>query len=199
MSVIVGIRPNAAINSNRWAGRTLSQQFRRKNWVPPDLLGQRHDIDRISHYSRKDYVIGETSQDVLRSIADRLTNGPSPVGVVPELHSSDIESEMAELSSRRSMNIEVWGDLDAVELEATPIVEVPFSDGPPNRSMGESSVSELSGSSPTLCRSGRFSRPDDLQADGDDASHDATHQAAATDPRWRQSPFSLISRERDRN
>ena len=196
----VGNRPNAAINSNRWAGRTLSQQFRRKNWVPPDLLEQRHDIDRISHYSRKDYVIGETSQDVLRSIADRLTNGPSPVGVVPELYSSDIESEMAELSSRRSMN----GDLDAVELEATPIVEVPFSNGPTNWPMGESSVSELSGSRLTSYRSGRFSRPDDWQADRDDASHDATHQAAATDLRWQQAYSSLThqgpsTRERDRN
>lgn len=146
MSVIVGIRPNAAINSNRWAGRTLSQQFRRKIWVPPDLLKQRHDIDRISHYSRKDYVIGETSQDVLRSIADRLTNGPSPVGAVPELDSFGIESETAELSSTRSMSIEVWGDLDAVELEATPIVEISSSHGPTDRSMGETGVSELSGS-----------------------------------------------------
>ena len=204
MSVIVGTRPNAANNSNRWAGRTLSQQFRRKNWVPPDLPEQRHDIDRISHYSRKDYVIGETSQDVLRSIADRLTNGPNPVGAMAELDSSEIESEMAELSSRRSMNIEVWGDLDAVELEATPIVEVPFSRGPTNWSMGEMNVSELSGSSHTSYRSGRFSRPDDLQADRDNASHDATHQATVTDPRWQQAYSSLThqgpsSQERDRN
>ena len=204
MSVIVGIRPNAAINSNRWAGRTLSQQFRRKNWVPPDLLEQRHDIDRISHYSRKDYVIGETSQDVLRSIADRLTNGPSPVGAVPELDSSGIESGMAELSSRRSMSIEVWGDLDAVELEATPIVELPASHGPTNWSMGETSVSELSGNRRTSGHSGRFSRPDDLQADRDHASHDAIHQAFVTDPRWQQAYSSLThqgpsSQERDGN
>ena len=187
MFVISGTRPNAAINSNRWAGRTLSQQFRRKNWVPPDLLEQRHDIDRISHYSRKDYVIGDTSQDMLRSIADRLTNGPSPVGALPELDSSDIESEMAKLSSRRSMNIEVWGDRDAVELEATPVA-----------------VSELPGSMRASYRSGRFSEPDDLQADRDNTSHDATHQAPVTDQRWQQAYSSLThqgpsSRERHDN
>ena len=204
MSVIVGIRPNAAINSNRWAGRTLSQQIRRRNWVPPDLLEQRHDIDRISHYSRKDYVIGETSQDMLRSIADRLTNGPSPVGPVPELDSSVIESERAELSSRRSTNIEVWGDLDAVELEAAPMVEVPSSHGPTDWSMGETGVSELPGSRRTSYRSGRFSRPDDLQADRDKASHDAIHQAFVMDSRWQQAYSNLThqgpsSQERDGN
>ena len=76
--------------------------------------------------------MGETSQDVLRSIADRLTNGPSPVGAVPELESSDIEFEVAKLSSRRSMNIEVRGDINAVELEATHIVELDSSQYPRN-------------------------------------------------------------------
>ena len=76
--------------------------------------------------------MGETSQDVLRSIADRLTNGPSPLGAVAELESSDIEFEVAKLSSRRSMNIEVRGDLDAVELEAAPIDEVPPAHWPTN-------------------------------------------------------------------
>ena len=145
-------------------------------------------MDRISHYSREDYVIGETSQDVLRSIADRLTNGPNPVGVVPELDSSDMKSEMAELSSKRSMSIEVWEDLDAVELEAT---EVPFSRGGTNWPLGESGVSELSGSRRASYRSGRFSEPDDLQTDRDDTSHDATRQATVMDQRWQQAYSSL--------
>ena len=139
MSPTAGTRPNAAINSNRWAGRTLSKQLHRKNWIPPDLPEYHHDIHRISHYSRKDYIIGETSQDVLRSIADRLTNGPNPVGALSELDSSELETEMAELSRQKSETGEVWGDFEAVELEATPIARVPSDERtswPPGENFG---------------------------------------------------------------
>ena len=129
MFVIVGLRPKAAINSNRWAGRTVSQNFHRKIWVPPDLLEPRRDSDRISHYSRKDYVIGETSQDVLRSIADRLTNGPNPVEALPELSSTDIEFERAESSSTRSTNIKDMSGAPVFELAADePRFELPGSE-----------------------------------------------------------------------
>ena len=127
MSCSVETRPSAAVNSHRWASRTLSQQSNRKTWVPHDLLEQRQDIRRISLYSRKDYVIGETSQDVLRSIADRLNNGPSPVGALIELDSSSLETEMAVLSRQKSERSEVWGDFGTGELDndATPIARVP--------------------------------------------------------------------------
>ena len=127
MSCPVETRPSAAVNSNRWASRTLSQQLSRKNWVPHDLLEQRQDISRISLYSREDYIIGETSQDVLRSIANRLNNGPSPVGALIELDSSNLEPEMAVLSRQKSELSEGWGDFGAGELDddATPIARVP--------------------------------------------------------------------------
>ena len=88
-----GTRPNAAINSNRWAGRTLSQQLRREQWVPPDLPERQEVIDRLSLYSRDDYIIGETSQDALRSTANRLINGPSPEGPL-ELEASESLQEL---------------------------------------------------------------------------------------------------------
>ena len=179
------------MSSNRWAGRTLSLQLRRKNWVPPNLPEQPHTIDRISHYSRKDYIIGETSQDVLRSIADRLTNGPNPVGAVPELDSSEIESEMAELSRKKSVTREVWSDTDAGELEATPIAQL-YPDGRTNWS--ELSDSRLSGATPTSYRPGPFSEPDDLQADRDNAPHVSTHQSTMTDERWQQA-YSLLTHQ----
>ena len=127
MSCPVGSRPSAAVNSNRWASRTLSQQSSRKSWVPHDLLAQRQDIRRISLYSREDYVIGETSQDALRSIANRLNNGPSPVGALIELDSFSLETEMAVLSRQKSERSEAWGDFGTGELDgnATPIARVP--------------------------------------------------------------------------
>ena len=127
MSCPVETRPSAAVNSNRWASRTLSQQSSRKTWVPHDLLEQRQDIRRISLYSREDYIIGETSQDVLRSIANRLNNGPSPVGALIELDSSSLETEMAVLSRQKSERSEGWGEFGTGELDddATPIARVP--------------------------------------------------------------------------
>ena len=196
ISPIIGTRPNAAMSSNRWAGRTLSLQLRRKNWIPPNLPEQPHPIDRISHYSRKDYIIGETSQDVLRSIADRLTNGPNPVGAVPELDSSEIESEMAELSRKKSVTREVWGDecdLGLLELPATPVAQV-HPDERTKWPVSELSGSRLSGATPTSYRSGPFSEPDDLQADRDNASHVTTHQSTTTDEGWEQA-YSLLTHQ----
>ena len=127
MSCPVETRPSAAVNSNRWASRTPSQHSSRKTWVPNDLLEQRHDISRISLYSRGDYVIGETSQDVLRSIANRLNNGPSPGGALIELDSSSLETEMAVLSKQKSESSGGWRDFGTGELDddATPIARIP--------------------------------------------------------------------------
>lgn len=58
---------------------------------------------------------------MLRNIANRLTNGPSPVypvdpvGALPELDSSELESEMAELSRRKSETAVVLGDFGVGE------------------------------------------------------------------------------------
>ena len=193
MSPTVGTRPNAAINSNRWAGRTLSQQLRRKNWIPPDLPERQHDFDRISHYSRKDYIIGETSQDVLQSIADRLTNGPPPVGALPELDFSKLESAMAELSRQKSETGEVWGDFDAVELPATPIAKVPPGERT-NWSPSETSGRRRSDKTPTSYRPGPFSEQDNLQPDRDDALHDTTHQATTINQKW-QKAYSILTHQ----
>lgn len=155
-------------------------------------------MDRISHYSSKDYIIGETSQDVLRSIADRLTNGPNPVGALPELDSSELESEMAELSRQKSVTGEVWGDSGALELEATPIAPVP-----PDERINWPLVDETTSGgryselTPTSHRSGPFSEPDDLQADEDHhASHDATtHDGTTrTDERYQQA-YSILTHQ----
>lgn len=192
MSAIVGTRPNAAISSNRWAGRTLSQQLRRKNWIPPNLPEQRH---RISHFSSKDYIIGETSQDVLLSIANRLTNGPNPVGDLPELDSSELESEMAELSRQKSVTGEVWGDSGALELEATPIAPVPPAERMNWPLPGETRDGRFSELTPTAHRSGPFSEPDDMQqADRGHALHDATHEATRTGERW-QRAYSILTHQ----
>ena len=148
-------------------------------------------MDRISHYSSKDYTIGETSQDVLLSIANRLTNGPNPVGVLPELDSSELESEMAELSRQKSVTGEVWGDSGALELEATPIAQVP-PDERMNWPLGETRDSRFSEVTPTSQRSGPFSEPDDMQADRGHASHDAADQAITTDEKWQQA-YSILT------
>lgn len=147
-------------------------------------------MDRISHYSRKDYIIGETSQDVLRSIADRLTNGPNPVGALPELDSSELESEMAELSRQKSVTGEVWGDF---ELEATPIAQVP-PDERINWPLGETGGGILSELTPTSHRSGPYSELGDSQAGGDHALHDAVNEATRTDGRWQQA-YSILTHQ----
>ncbi len=133
--------------------------------------------------------MGETSQDVLRSIADRLTNGPTPVGALPELDSSELESEMAELSRQKSENGELWGD-QGYELDATPIARAP--NGGTNWPLVTSS--RLSDITPTSYRSGPFSEPDDLQADRDNALHNATRETNTFNQKWQQA-YSILTRQ----
>ena len=127
---------------------------------------------------------------MLLSIANRLTNGPSPVGALAELDSSELESEMAELSRQKSAIGEVWGDSFAVELDATPIARVPPGEGT-DWPLGETSGSRFSENTPTSYRPGPFSEPDDLQADRAHVPQDATHQATTMDERWQQAYSNL--------
>lgn len=98
---------------------------------------------------------------------------------------------MAVLSRQKSETGEVWGDFDAVELDATPIARAPPNERtnwPPGQTVG----SRLSESTPTSCRSGPFSEPDNLQADSDNDLHDTTYQATSTDQRWQQA-YSILT------
>ena len=78
LSSFTGTRQHLVINSGRWAGRTPSQQLRRKNWAPPDLTQSHTPADTISRYSAHNFVIGNASPNRLKRIAHRLLNGPSP-------------------------------------------------------------------------------------------------------------------------
>ena len=71
-------RQHLVVNSSRWAGRTPSQQLRRKLWAPPDLTQVPLPSDTISRYSDQNFVIGDSSPNRLKRIAHRLLNGPSP-------------------------------------------------------------------------------------------------------------------------
>ena len=134
----IGTRHKATRNSNRWAGRPVSQRIHRKSWAPPDLLEQSSDSDKIMHYSQQDYVIGESSQVMLQRIAHRLNNGPNPAQILPELDTSDLELEMAKLSRQKSAAAElddgkIWPSA-AVELDAGHAV---YLNQPANRSQAE--------------------------------------------------------------
>ena len=116
--------------------------------------------------------------------------------ILPELDSSEIESEMAELSRKKSVTKEVWGDecdFGLLELEATPIAQV-HPDERTNWPLSELSGSRLSGATPTSYRSGPFSEPNDLQADRDNASHVTSHQSTTTDEGWKQA-YSLLTHQ----
>ena len=106
-------RQSSAVTSNRWAGRSPSQQKRPQKWDSPDMPQQRQYYDRIAHYSKPDYLIGDSTQVMLRRIANRLINGPSPM---PELASSGPELDMAGMVGLRS---ELWVNLGPFELDAT--------------------------------------------------------------------------------
>ncbi len=82
------IRQQLVVNSNRWAGRTPSQQLRRQAWTPPDLARRPKPSNSISRYSDPNFVIGNSSPGVLRRITNRLINGPSPAPNLPEESSS---------------------------------------------------------------------------------------------------------------
>lgn len=87
-SRLLAIRQQLVVNSNRWAGRTPSQQLRRQVWTPPDLAHRPQPSNSISRYSDHDFSIGNTSPGVLRRIANRLINGPSPTPNLPDIESS---------------------------------------------------------------------------------------------------------------
>lgn len=174
-------RQNAAMNSHRWAGRTPSQRTHRRKWIPPHLPERGSDSDRIMHYSRQDYVIGESSQGMLQMIAHRLNNGPSAAQVVPELDTSDLESEMAELSRRRSEPAELYGDSLPVELDAGPAI---YPTQQANRFQSEAVSSRLSGERTGGHLSGPFNEPHDLQEDTEHASPSAARQVRTGGRKW---------------
>ncbi len=87
--LLLGTRPKVATNSARWSGRTLSQQLRRRKWTPPDLGHRPDPSDTLDHYSDKEFVIGNSSTDLLRRIAHRFRNGPSPVQAASNFESPE--------------------------------------------------------------------------------------------------------------
>ncbi|KAF6221270.1 hypothetical protein HO133_002125 [Letharia lupina] len=174
-------RQNVTLNSNRWAGRTPIQRIHHKSWIPPDLAEQRSDSDKISHYSKQDYVIGESSQGLLQRIAHRLNNGPSPAQMMPEPDTSDLESEMAELSRQRSAAIGLDANSFAVELDAGPAV---YLTQQANRPQGETDSSRLLEGNPMGHPSGPSNEPQDLQADTEHASPRAAPQVGKADRKW---------------
>ena len=177
----VGIRQNVAINSNRWAGRTPSQLIHRRTWIPPDLLEKHSDSDKILHYSKQGYIIGESSQDQLQKIAHRLNNGPSPDQIMPELDTSELELEMAQLSRQRSTATELPGNLFPVELDAGPAI---WPNQQANHSQGESSNIGLSEETLNGHSSGPFNGPQDLQAETEHASPSAARQVRTAGRKW---------------
>lgn len=86
----------------------------RKNWTPPDLPEQRSVPDRILQYAARDYVLGQSSQDMLQSIAFRLNSGHNPMEM-GELDRSELEAEVTEESRQRSA---------PAELDSHPVYEI---------------------------------------------------------------------------
>lgn len=185
-----GTRQNAAINSNRWAGRPPSQRIHRKDWIPPDVSEQRPNSNKILHYSQQDYVIGESSQGALQRIAHRLNNGPSPAQILPESDDSDIESEMAELSRQRSGAAELefypaphelGGNSFAVELDAGSAT---YLTQHASRFQGETISSRLSEERRNGHSSGSFNESQDLETNTEQASLSASRQVRTADRKW---------------
>lgn len=177
----VGTRQKVETNSNRWAGRPPSQRIHRNNWIAPDLPGHHSDSDKISHYSRHDYVIGESSQGQLREIAHRLNNGPSPEQTMPELDTSELESEMAELSRQRSTATELHSNPYGIELDAGPAV---WPNQLENHLQGEIITSRLSEETSNGNSSSTFNEPQDLQAATEHTSPIAARQVRTADRKW---------------
>ena len=86
----------------------------RKNWTPPDLPEQRSVPDRILQYAARDYVLGQSSQDMLQSIAFRLNSGHNWMGM-EGLDRSELEAEVTEESRQRSA---------PAELDSHPVCEI---------------------------------------------------------------------------
>lgn len=119
---------------------------------------------------------------MLQKIAHRLNNGPSPAQILPELDTSELELEMAELSRRRSAAAELGGSSFAyVELDAGPAIYLPQQ---ANRFQSESSGSRLSDEEPKRHSSGPFNEPQDLQADTEHASPSTARQVITADRKW---------------
>ena len=87
----------------------------RKNWTPPDLPEQRSVPDRILQYAARDYVLGQSSQDMLQSIAFRLNGGHNSMEMPLGLDRSELEAEVTEESRQRSA---------PAELDSHPVYEI---------------------------------------------------------------------------
>lgn len=159
--------------------------------MAPDLSEHRSDSDKILHYAKQDYVIGESSQGMLQRIAQRLNNGPSPAQVLPELDSSDLESQMAELSRQRSAAREFSVNSHPVELDGVSHNRFELDAGPAiyppqqaTRFPDETISSRLSDEVPNGRSSGQFSERQDVQADNEHASSSASRQVVTADRKW---------------
>ena len=118
---------------------------------------------------------------MLQRIAHRLNNGPSPAQILPELDTSELESEMAELSRQRSTATELNGTSFAVELDACPAI---FPTRQANGPQGESISSRLSGEEAQGYTSGPSNEPRDLHGDTEHASPSASRQVETADRKW---------------
>ena len=94
----LGKRHTFVGESNRWAGRSSSQQLRRRNWTPPDLNRRHRSAENLERYSSHDYLIGNATPVTLVSISRRFSQGPSPQPDAQELDSSVLP--LAELDAR---------------------------------------------------------------------------------------------------
>ena len=177
----VGTRQKVEKNSNRWAGRPPSQRVHRNNWIAPDLPENHSDSDKILRYSKHDYVIGESSQGQLQEIAHRLNHGPSPEQTMPELDTSELESEMAELSRQRSTATELDSNAFAVELDAGPAVW-------PNQPANHFQDDIITIGLPEETSNGHSyvisNEPQDLQAETEHTSPSAARQVRTADRKW---------------
>lgn len=163
------------MNANRWSGRHPSLRAHRKSWSPPDLPEQGSASDKIMNYSRQDYVIGDSSPAMLQSIAHRLNHGPNTAQILPELDTSELESQMAELSRQRSA---------AAELDANFVGFAELDSQQVNSSQGETASSGLSQEEPRGYLSVAYREPQDLQANTEHASPSASRQVETSDRKW---------------
>lgn len=101
--------------------------------------------------------------------------------MMPEPDTSDLESEMAELSRQRSAAIGLDANSFAVELDAGPAV---YLTQQANRPQGETDSSRLLEGNPMGHPSGPSNEPQDLQADTEHASPRAAPQVGKADRKW---------------
>ena len=118
---------------------------------------------------------------MLQKIAHRLKNGPSPAQTLPEQDTTELESEMAELSRQRSAAAELGSNSFAVELDAGPATYLTL---PVNHSHGETVSSRHRENITTGQLSGPCHEPQDLQEDTEHAPPSAAHQVSTGDRKW---------------